>query len=72
MFLNWKKEFEINVLIVILVRGLKWFFLSEVIKFLIVIKVFKFNDLFNYVGLLFDIFIVSVGKRNENFLIKCI
>lgn len=58
MFLNWKKEFEINVLIVILVRGLKWF--------LIVIKVFKFNDLFNYVGLLFDIFIVSVGKRNEN------
>lgn len=66
MFLNWKKEFEINVLIVILVRGLKWFFLSEVIKFLIVIKVFKFNDLFNYVGLLLDIFIVSVGKRNEN------
>lgn len=66
MFLNWKKEFEINVLIVILVRGLKWFFLSEVIKFLIVIKVFKFNDLFNYVGLLFDIFIVSVGKWNEN------
>lgn len=66
MFLNWKKEFEINVLIVILVRGLKWFFLLEVIKFLIVIKVFKFNDLFNYVGLLLDIFIVSVGKRNEN------
>lgn len=29
-------------------------------------KVFKFNDLFNYVGLLFDIFIVSVGKRNKN------
>lgn len=70
MFLNWKKEFEINVLIAILARGLKWLFLPEVTKFLIVIKAFKFNDLSNHVGLLPDILTVSVGKRNENLKIS--